>query len=35
MNHLRRSDVLGPGLLVIVLVFLVLLVVGVGAASLG
>jgi hypothetical protein len=35
MIHLRRSDVLGPGLLVIVLVFLVLLVVGVGAASLG
>ena len=35
MNHLRRSDILGPGLLVIVLVFLVLLVVGVGAVSLG
>ena len=35
MIHLRRSDVIGPGLLVIVLVFLVLLVVGVGAASLG
>jgi hypothetical protein len=35
MNHLRRSDVLGPGLLVIVLVFLVLLVVGAGVASLG
>ena len=35
MNHLRRSDILGPGLLAVVLVFLVLLVVGVGAASLG
>ncbi len=35
MNHLRRSDVLGPGLLVIVLVFLVFLVVGAGVASLG